>query len=746
MHPFTREIEAYSDPDRAYFDSLNRERIDNAAEDWLIDGLIPIGASVIYADPGAGKSMVVQQVIHHLAYGRPLGPWGTPTEGGHLVRVFDLEGWWKLTQDRGYAITPYGSLPQDGSTSRTDHFIMYSGAVIPPPDVEAWRVIQSQPERHAQYLESLIRDSAEAGIPVSMVVIDTLSKWAGPRPRNSSGNAYEYEAAVVDRLNRIGLEHRCGVVLIHHTNKAGEISGSQGIGGSAMVTARLELEDRTDEDRDQGVPVRGALVSTKVRHGADFRYQLEQRPDDGVWEFVDKPASEAQATGHARAVLSALAGGPQTRKELIAATGIGSSLSQVLARLRRSHAIVSKYGAWHLVSDPRRTVPGQADATCSVCSGPMTLTDPGQTCHPGCVSDGAAVSDGVSDGVANVADGVADGVANVADGVADGVANVADGVADGVANVSDGVANVADGVADGQDVAHGIAELKASLERSRMHPVPVIKLSARSEEPWTLIHERMTGEHRWARHVTDADMDSRVITLDRRGSYPSAMGSVPVAANLLNHTGPLGEIPSKTAGIFQVPAVEWKEPGIGHPLGRIAQQDSDTWWVTTPHMLLLERLCLAGRIDNPRILDSWTGRGTVGLFTQFSKNVQHDRLSALEAEDMERLAEVKRKASVAIRLLWPKTAHSPFWRPDWSVSVRAEAAVRHWVMADKAASGGATCLKIGAVDEVAFLVGEGNRVYHVPDPYVVGDRYGQVSVKSLRPYSEWKEDRANRAR
>lgn len=300
-----------------------------------------------------------------------------------------------------------------------------------------------------------------------------------------------------------------------------------------------------------------------------------------------------------------------------------------------------------------------------------------------------------------------------------------------------------------EQVRSGFQMLKASVDASRMHPIPLIHKDDRCNEPWSLIHEGMTGEHSWSREVP-ARTSTEVLVLDRNGSYPSAMGSVPVAANLLTHTGPLDELPPKTAGIFLVVIPNWDDARIGHPLGKIADTDAGQEWITTPHLKLLDRLAADGRIPAPVIRDSWTGRGTTGLFTAFSKEVQEQRLSAKDAiadgiegaED--RYAEVKRSSSVAIRCLWPKSARSPFWRPDWSVSVRAEAAVRHWIRADQATQHGSAVIKLGAVDEVALI--PPTHTDGLPTPYVLGDRYGQVKIKERLSYGEWVTRRDNRAR
>ncbi|MFE2214499.1 hypothetical protein ACFW93_21460, partial [Streptomyces canus] len=50
----------------------------------------------------------------------------------------------------------------------------------------------------------------------------------------------------------------------------------------------------------------------------------------------------------------------------------------------------------------------------------------------------------------------------------------------------------------------------------------------------------------------------------------------------------------------------------------------------------------------------------------------------------------KTRLSIALRLLWPKRAEqrSPFWRPDWRMSMVAEASVRHWSVAFRAVQEG----------------------------------------------------------
>ncbi|MEU0041436.1 DnaB-like helicase C-terminal domain-containing protein, partial [Streptomyces sp. NPDC006333] len=96
--------------------------------------------------------------------------------------------------------------------------------------------------------------------------------------------------------------------------------------------------------------------------------------------------------------------------------------------------------------------------------------------------------------------------------------------------------------------------LKDSVTRSKMHPVPVIRIEDREDGPWPLISEDMDGEPRWVHpdvtstrvaHTRDNGKrvrrdqldvppsfgDGVLCLIDRNGSFPSACSAVPLAPN-----------------------------------------------------------------------------------------------------------------------------------------------------------------------------------------------------------------------
>ncbi|MFE5084482.1 type II toxin-antitoxin system prevent-host-death family antitoxin [Streptomyces mirabilis] len=298
--------------------------------------------------------------------------------------------------------------------------------------------------------------------------------------------------------------------------------------------------------------------------------------------------------------------------------------------------------------------------------------------------------------------------------------------------------------------------LKDSVTRSKMHPVPVIRLEDREDGPWPLISEDMDGEPRWVHpdvtstrvaHVRDNGKrvrrdqldvpasfgDGVLCLIDRNGSFPSACSAVPLAPNKLLHTGPLDAFDKTKAGIYQIDIPEWNYPGMPHPLGRLTDRPDDEGrvWVTTPHIKQLERLHREGHLTAPvTIHDSWTGKANESLFKPFYTAAREARTQLIQAGG-EPYKNYKTRLSIALRLLWPKrpSQRSPFWRPDWRMSMVAEASVRHWTVAFKAVQEGHTLVALRNVDAAIFWTPDETP----PGTYRLGTGFGQVKAKFIQP-------------
>ncbi|MEU9015731.1 DnaB-like helicase C-terminal domain-containing protein [Streptomyces sp. NPDC048479] len=298
--------------------------------------------------------------------------------------------------------------------------------------------------------------------------------------------------------------------------------------------------------------------------------------------------------------------------------------------------------------------------------------------------------------------------------------------------------------------------LKDAVGRSKMHPIRVIRIEERESVPWPLISEHMDGEPRWVHpdvtstrvpcirengkrvrrdqlDVPDAFGEGVLCLIDRNGSYPSACSAVPLAPNKLLHTGPLEAFDKASAGIYLIDIPEWIRTDMPHPLGRIIERPDEQGrvWVTTPHIKQLGKLVREGHLAAvPAIHDSWTGKANESLFKPFYEAARKARIELVQAGG-EPYKAYKTRLSIALRLLWPKRQEqrSPFWRPDWRMSMVAEASVRHWTVAFKAVQDGHKLLALRNVDAAVFWTPANTP----PATYRIGTGFGEVKAKFIQP-------------
>jgi prevent-host-death family protein len=297
--------------------------------------------------------------------------------------------------------------------------------------------------------------------------------------------------------------------------------------------------------------------------------------------------------------------------------------------------------------------------------------------------------------------------------------------------------------------------LKDAIGRSKMHPIRVIRTEERDSGPWPLISEDMDGEPRWLHPevtsnrvahtkangkrvrrdqllVPDSFGDGVMCLIDRNGSYPSACSAVPLAPNKLLRTGPLDAFDKAQAGIYLIDIPEWTRSDMPHPLGRIIERPDDEGrvWVTTPHIKQLEKLVREGHLAAmPAIHDSWTGKANESLFKPFYAAARQARTELVQVGGDPYKA-YKTRLSIALRLLWPKRQEqrSPFWRPDWRMSMVAEASVRHWTVAFKAVQEGHRLIALRNVDAAVFWTPPGTP----PATYRIGTGFGEVKAKFVQ--------------
>lgn len=646
----------------------------------LLAPFLPTGLTVLYGAAGSGKSMLAQQMEHCLAWGVPLG--GLRPDRSVRCLIVDLEGNRILTQERSLDLLEYGSLPSDTQAPDTGYGMVQYVYRLPG---------ETLAERFAG-LADILADAQAEGRPFGYVRIDTMRLFLGANSRQV--NAYEWDAIHLRQLGALAEAHMISIVLVHHPNKAGDVSGSVAVAGTATQVLKMNRTKGTYE---------GILVSEKNRVGPEFEYPIEMT--NGKWAFTDRiTVVQAKHRGAPRAVLDYLFSMPvacaaATKKDLVEATDLPEeTVKKALYRLMREGVVDYFDGLWSFTRnvDLGRYRPDVSGPVAAEGAARETPPRPQADAPNGSGEDPAAPTDMVDD----------------------------------------------EDTEEAEATPSAIQALKASITSSRKHPVINIRKEDRDQDRWQIMTQLIDGRHRWKWEGAVTDEETvEVVVLDDNGRYIAACSSVPVCANVPSHTGPLDAYDPKFAGAYLIEPTAWPSELMGHPLGLRAERavhNGEKIWVPTPHIRFLTK---RGQGWTGEIFDSVTGPAATNLFEDYYRWA-HQQREAHRA-DPERYAAVKRETSIALRLLWPKKARSPFWRPDHHQSVVAEANLRHWVAGAKAVDAGYPMVGMRNVDETVMLRPLPAPADWVPETFSVGLGLGQVKIKEVLPYREWKARRAH---
>lgn len=219
---------------------------------WIVDKFVARGfLTMIAGEPGAGKSMLTQTIAERFVSGAP-DAFGFTLQHRSTWRECEA--------------------PQcEHATDRTaphSHKVIDSRVLVLDAE-NAPNIIQQRaqdmglaPEVAARYiaaasdgfdiykdrkdLDAMLAELRDAGTPVDLLVIDSFtSMWLG------NENVGEQVQAVLKFLNGLAQKFNMGILLIHHTDKAGEdyrghSSIAATIGGGVFLFTRYDEKDGED--------------------------------------------------------------------------------------------------------------------------------------------------------------------------------------------------------------------------------------------------------------------------------------------------------------------------------------------------------------------------------------------------------------------------------------------------------------------------------------------------------------------
>ena len=235
--PAPRTLRVYSLPELA---AMEPEQVD-----WVWSPYIGAGeVASCEGPPKSGKSTFVRKLSAHVVAGRPF--LGEPVKQGPVLYC---------TEERGG--TTREGFERAGALELADLHVLFRHEAR---GME-WAETVDQIDAHCRRLGAVL------------VVVDTLSKWAGLRGEEEQAAGFAMEA--VGQLQYLAASSGAAVIVVRHERKSGGATGEAGRGSSAFAG-----------DFDTITSIRKVTgEKTQRRLGAEGRH--DATPNEVVIDYID---------------------------------------------------------------------------------------------------------------------------------------------------------------------------------------------------------------------------------------------------------------------------------------------------------------------------------------------------------------------------------------------------------------------------------------------------------------------------
>jgi len=235
--PAPRTLRVYSLPELA---AMEPEQVD-----WVWSPYVGAGdVASCEGPPKSGKSTFTRKLCAHVVTGRPF--LGEPVKQGPVLYC---------TEERGG--TTREGFERAGALELADLHVLFRHEAR---GME-WAETVDHIDAHCRRLGAVL------------VVIDTLSKWAGLRGEEEQAAGFAMEA--VGQLQYLAASSKAAVIVVRHERKSGGATGEAGRGSSAFAG-----------DFDTITSIRKVTgEKTQRRLGAEGRH--DATPDDVVIDLID---------------------------------------------------------------------------------------------------------------------------------------------------------------------------------------------------------------------------------------------------------------------------------------------------------------------------------------------------------------------------------------------------------------------------------------------------------------------------
>jgi hypothetical protein len=232
---------------------------------FLVDGLIPVGMTVLASPPKIGKTWLNLQLAVAVATGQRFADFAECQFG--KVLFLDLEGGQRREKFRLQKVLGHN------------------------PANDQLHIAFDWPRMGSGGLELLDRYIREEGYV--LVIIDIWNKFRRPKPRGA--DHYEFDSAVGHEVSSLARQHDMSIIVTHHTKKGSvedhleSISGSNGLPGAADTNVVITRKRGTGQ----------AMIQITPRDAREHSLAVEF--NEGLWRILGD-ADEVHGTARRQAI------------------------------------------------------------------------------------------------------------------------------------------------------------------------------------------------------------------------------------------------------------------------------------------------------------------------------------------------------------------------------------------------------------------------------------------------------------
>lgn len=290
---------------------------------WIVENLLPEGLAVLAGRPKIGKSWMALELAFSVAYG--FQSMGLFDAKKHDVFYVPYEDNFRRLQSRINKI-------MTGGLSKTAPQNLYY-----PQDNFGFPKLN---ESGIGEIEKILDNNSN----IKFIVVDTLGRGIADK-RRKDNNMYNADYDLSSALQKLTMERKICILLIHHTRKEGaenvfdEISGTTGL--TAGFDTMLVLK-KTDNKH---------VLHITGRDVAETEYQLEFDESSCVWKAEQK-ASEVKMTVEREEIFELIKTYKREMRTGEIAETLGkskSNVSKMLSKMVKDGTLITvRYGVFDL--------------------------------------------------------------------------------------------------------------------------------------------------------------------------------------------------------------------------------------------------------------------------------------------------------------------------------------------------------------------------------------------------------------